>query len=97
MANNDPVNHPAHYTQGKIEVIDFIEDQGLDYHLGQVVKYVARAGRKDPEKYVEDLKKAAWYLARRIQRAELTEQTRQATGFGPKFTRVPGTIDGPTR
>lgn len=47
---NDSVNHPAHYTDGKIEVIDFIEDKKLGYHLGNVVKYIARAGKKDPIK-----------------------------------------------
>lgn len=64
---SDVVNHPSHYTSGRIEVIDFIEDRRLPYHLGNVVKYVARAGKKDPDKTVEDLQKAAWYLARYIQ------------------------------
>lgn len=64
--NNDPVNHPSHYTSGKIEVIDFIEDQQLDFHLGNTVKYVARAGKKDPNKLLEDLLKALWYLNRKI-------------------------------
>ena len=59
----DPVNRPSHYTSGKIEVIDFIEDQQLGYHLGNVVKYVARAGKKDPAKEVQDLEKARWHLA----------------------------------
>jgi len=63
---NDPANHPAHYTTGKIEVIDFIEDQGLGFCLGNAVKYIARAGRKDPGKTVEDLEKASWYLTREI-------------------------------
>lgn len=63
---NDPVHRPAHYTQGKIEVIDFIEDQKLEYHLGNVVKYICRAGKKDPSKVVEDLEKARWYLDRKI-------------------------------
>ena len=67
---HDTVNHPAHYTDGNIEVIDFIEDKKLPYHLGNVVKYVARAGKKDPEKTVEDLKKAAWYLNRYIELLE---------------------------
>lgn len=66
MPGNDPVNHPAHYTTGKIEVYDFIEDQQLIYPLGNAVKYIARAGKKDPSKELEDLQKAAWYLARRI-------------------------------
>jgi hypothetical protein len=61
---DDPVNHPAHYTSGKIEVIDFIEDQGFGFHLGQVVKYVSRAGKKDNE--IQDLQKAQWYLTRYI-------------------------------
>ena len=67
---SDNVNHPSHYTSGKIEVIDFIEDQKLPYHLGNVVKYVARAGKKDPTKLVEDLKKATWYLNRYIKLLE---------------------------
>lgn len=58
----DVVNNPAHYTSGKIEVIDFITDQGLDFPRGNVVKYVARAGKKDPAKELEDLKKARKYL-----------------------------------
>lgn len=65
---NDVVNHPAHYTDGKIEVIDFIEDKKLGFHLGNAVKYISRAGKKDPNKKVEDLEKAAWYLNREIER-----------------------------
>lgn len=60
----DAVNHPSHYTRGKIEVIDFIEDQQLPYHLGNVIKYIARAGYKGDK--LEDLKKARWYLDRYI-------------------------------
>lgn len=62
----DPVNHPGHYTQGNIEVIDFIEDQKLPYHLGNAVKYICRAGKKDPTKTAEDLKKCVWYVERYI-------------------------------
>lgn len=65
---HDVVNHPSHYTRGNIEVIDFIEDQQLPYHLGNVVKYVARAGYKGDK--VEDLKKAQWYLNRYIRTLE---------------------------
>lgn len=65
--NNDNVNHPSHYTSGNIEVIDFIEDQKLDYHLGNAVKYIARAGKKDPDKFIEDLEKAIWYIKRKIE------------------------------
>ena len=62
--NEDVINHPSHYTRGKIEVIDFIEDQQLPYHLGNVIKYIARAGHKGDK--LEDLKKARWYLDRYI-------------------------------
>ena len=62
------VNHPSHYTDGKIEVIEFIEDKGLNFHRGNAVKYIARAGKKNPAKEVEDLQKAVWYINREIQR-----------------------------
>jgi hypothetical protein len=64
----DSVNHPAHYTTGKIEVIDFIEDKQLGFHEGNVVKYVVRAKHKGRE--LEDLKKARWYLDRAITNLE---------------------------
>ena len=67
---NDAVNHPAQYTDGKIEVIAFIEDKGLNFHRGNAVKYISRAGKKDPAKEVEDLKKARWYIDREISRLE---------------------------
>ena len=66
----DPVNHPSHYTDGSIEVIDFIEDKKLGYHLGNSVKYICRAGKKDPTKTIEDLKKAIWYINRHIKTLE---------------------------
>ena len=68
---NDAVNRPSHYTDGKIEVIDFIEDKGLNFHRGNAVKYIARAGKKDPNKEVEDLRKAIWYLERECKRLEV--------------------------
>jgi hypothetical protein len=64
---DDPVQHPAHYTTGKIECIDYIEAKGLGYHLGNAVKYITRAGKKDPEKTIEDLEKAVWYIQRKIE------------------------------
>lgn len=73
MINNvtaDNVNHPSHYTSGRIEVIDFIEDKELGFHLGNAVKYISRAGRKNPDKVVEDLRKAVWYINRQIERLE---------------------------
>ena len=70
---NDPVNHPAHYTTGKIEVINFIDDKELGFCLGNAVKYIARAGKKDPAKTVEDLEKAVWYLNHEIARLKTHE------------------------
>lgn len=64
----DDINHPSHYTQGDIEVIDYIEDKKLGYRLGNVVKYVSRAGYKDDA--IKDLKKARWYLNREIAKRE---------------------------
>ena len=60
----DNVNHPAHYKVGGVEVIDFIEAKKLNYHLGNVVKYIARADEKGNRE--EDLLKARWYLNREI-------------------------------
>ena len=65
LADNDLVNHPPHYKAGGVETIDFIEAKDLNYRLGNVVKYVSRAGRKDTDP-VQDLEKAAWYLQREI-------------------------------
>ncbi len=65
------VDHPSHYNQGQIEVIDFIEDQKLGFHEGSIVKYVSRAKHKGKE--LEDLKKAQWYLTRKIEELEQTE------------------------
>ena len=65
---NDPVNHPSHYTDTKIEVMDYIEDKGFNFALGNVIKYVSRAGRKDADKTIQDLEKANWYLNREIKR-----------------------------
>lgn len=67
---NDIINHPSHYTDGKIEVIDFIEDKQLNFHRGNAIKYIARAGKKNKEKEIEDLEKAVWYINREIQRLE---------------------------
>lgn len=69
----DAVNHPSHYTDGKIEVIEYIEDKKLGYHLGNAVKYISRAGKKDPSKEIEDLNKAVWYINRKIKLIEKGE------------------------
>lgn len=62
------VDHPKHYNAGKIEVITVIEDWQLGFCEGNVIKYVGRAKHKGSE--LEDLKKAAWYLNRRIEQLE---------------------------
>jgi len=72
----DQVNHPSHYNKGKIEVIEFLEDQKLNFHRANAVKYIARAGHKGVDEFstddktlqkqIEDLKKAVWYLQRDI-------------------------------
>ena len=71
----DPVNHPSHYAQGwsnGAEVIDIAEN--LNFNRGNAVKYIARAGTKDPAKEVEDLQKAQWYLTREIERLQKVAQ-----------------------
>jgi hypothetical protein len=68
----DSVNHPTHYggEDNTYEAIKVIEAWGLDFCLGNVVKYISRAGKKDPSKELEDLKKSVWYLNRRIQQIQ---------------------------
>jgi len=63
VAIDDPVNSPKHYTQGNMEVITAIEGMALDYHQGNVVKYVSRYRYKNG---IEDLRKAKWYIDRLI-------------------------------
>lgn len=60
------VNHPKHYQGNKFEVIDIIEDFKLDFLLGNSIKYILRAGKK--EDLAQDLKKAIWYLERKCQK-----------------------------
>ncbi len=64
MKNQDRINKPHHYNTGKIEVWDFIEDQNLDYFLGNSVKYICRAKHKG--NFDEDIKKAIAFLERSI-------------------------------
>ena len=70
--NKEMVNHPEHYggSENVYEVIKVIENWDLDFHLGNTVKYISRAGKKDNDKELQDLKKAQWYLERRIQNLE---------------------------
>lgn len=77
---HDPVSHPAHYTDGGIETLDFIVAKKLDFFLGQVCKYISRAGKKDPDKELEDLKKAQFYLNRKIELMEKAEKAEKKGG-----------------
>jgi len=73
MSKADNVNHPSYYQSCTgLEVIDVIESFDLDFHAGNVVKYTLRAKKKG--KYLEDLKKARWYLDRLI---EINSKPRQ--------------------
>ena len=67
----ETINHPDHYKGKRFEAIDIIEDYELNFHLGNVVKYVLRAGKKGSK--LEDLKKAQFYLKREIDLLELIE------------------------
>lgn len=65
---SENVNHPNHYLANSgIEVIDAIEAWNLNFSRGNAIKYIARAGVKNPDKEIEDLQKAAWYINREIE------------------------------
>ena len=67
LTESEKIDHPKHYGgDSQYEVIKVLEAWELDFHLGNVVKYVARAGKKSKDTELEDLKKAEWYLKRRI-------------------------------
>ena len=66
------VNHPQHFggEENPYEVIKVIEATEMDFHLGNAYKYIARAGKKETDKEIQDLKKAIWYIERKIQLIE---------------------------
>ena len=66
----EAIDHPSHYNMGKYEAIDVIEDWNLGFNLGNTIKYISRAGHKDKDKTIEDLKKSLWYLQREIDNLE---------------------------
>lgn len=76
--NNPNVTHPSHYNSGKIEVIEGIEAWGFGpgFSRGNAIKYIARAGKKDPAKEIEDLEKARWYVDREIERLKALKDGR---------------------
>ena len=71
----DNIDWPDHYNKGNIQPIDFIEDQQLGYHLGNIIKYVCRAAHKG--QLLEDLKKARWYLNKYIKLKEKEARTKK--------------------
>lgn len=71
----DKVDHPSYYGGDKTyETIKVIDAWNLDFCLGNAVKYISRAGKKDPEKTIEDLKKAIWYIEHKIWLLEMREE-----------------------
>lgn len=65
-APHDPVRHPAHYTS-RVPGIECIQvTEHFDFNRGNAIKYIWRAGEKDPKREIEDLRKAAWYINREI-------------------------------
>ena len=68
----EQVNHPNHYggEDNTYEAIKVIEDWNLDFHIGNTVKYISRAGKKGTDQELQDLKKALWYLERKIKNLE---------------------------
>jgi hypothetical protein len=73
----EQVNHPQHYggEDNPYEAIKVIEAWDLDFHLGNTVKYISRAGKKGTDKELQDLKKALWYLERKIENIKDASQT----------------------
>ena len=64
----DLINHPSHYTDGKYEVLDVIEDWGFDYRTGNALKYISRFGKKAGADPLSDLLKAEFYINRAAER-----------------------------
>ncbi len=90
---NDIVNHPSHYVDGrKYEPKDVIRDWNLNFSLGNAVKYISRAGRKDASKTIEDLEKAIFYIndeisALRAAEEELAQQECENNEWAANFIK----------
>lgn len=83
--NQDSVNHPSHYggEENPYEVIKVIDAWNLPFTLGNSVKYIARAGKKNPDKTIEDLKKAKWYIEHEIKKLEFAKTEDQNLTHNP--------------
>jgi hypothetical protein len=92
IPKEDPVNHPSHYNQFPVEIIEICRH--LNFDRGNAVKYICRAGFKNPEKELEDLEKARWYLEDEIDRLKDSACER----FHPGEKCIPGdnhpSVDG---
>jgi hypothetical protein len=84
---SENVNHPSHYNVGGIEVIDVVEAWGFGegFNRGNAIKYIVRAGRKNPETEIEDLEKARWYIQREIERVALEHADKSC---GPDYCEI---------
>lgn len=89
------VSHPDHYNIGKYEVIDIIEDQGWGegFNKGNAIKYIMRAKHKNPDKEIEDLEKARWYIDREIQRLQKIKKETMTINIEPSNCTVTSATD----
>lgn len=79
----EKICHPSHYNIGSIEVIDAIDDWKLNFSRGNAIKYIARAGHKDPTTEIEDLEKAKWYLEHEITRLKKEDKEEPVAQYIP--------------
>lgn len=80
MFESDKIG-PSYYKRGSFQVWDFIRDQGLNFHLGNAIKYICRAGHKDSK--IQDLEKAIHYLQNELDHARRDQQSRTSDPFDP--------------
>lgn len=91
--DNDPVNHPSHYTShpSGVEVIQITEH--MNFNLGNAIKYILRAEYKG--KQIQDLEKAAWYVNREIQRLQSSQNERNVEPKAPRWNGQVASGDNP--
>lgn len=91
----EKVNHPHYYNIGSIEIIDAIDDWQLNFSRGNAIKYIARAGYKDPATEIEDLEKAKWYLEHEIARLKKEDRVEQYISYEePRAVCIQPTLYG---
>lgn len=94
---SNQVNHPKHYggSENFYEAIKVIEAWGLGFCLGNVVKYISRAGKKDKTKLIQDLEKAVWYLNREIENLKNGEKSEATDNENIQYTVKQRITDSP--